>query len=203
MSTSVEEALVHEHLTRLRAALAGQPADQQREVLAEVESHIASARAEMPDGEAGVRTVLERLGDPGDIAASAGAAPAPAPAAPPPSARGEIVGLLFLALGGLVIPFAGWIVGLVLLWTSRIWTRGDKLLGTLLIPGGLGSVPWLIILPTRTDSSPLCTVAPGQVAPCPEAPPSPDVLLLALLVVAVVGSLLTLIVLAQRVARRA
>jgi hypothetical protein len=31
----------------------------------------------------------------------------------------------------------GWIVGLVLLWSSPTWRLREKLLGTLLIPGGL------------------------------------------------------------------
>src|SRR4051812_27169536 len=30
-----------------------------------------------------------------------------------------------------------WIVGVVLLWRSRAWTRRDKIVGTLLVPGGL------------------------------------------------------------------
>ena len=31
----------------------------------------------------------------------------------------------------LVIPFAGWVVGVVLIWLSRLWTTRDKLIGTL------------------------------------------------------------------------
>ena len=38
----------------------------------------------------------------------------------------------------LVIPFAGWVVGVVLVWISRLWTTRDKLIGT------LGGMSWLL-----------------------------------------------------------
>jgi len=188
MNTSVADSIVQDYLTRLRVALAGNPPDQQREVLAEVESHIASARAEAPEGEAGVRTVLERLGDPAEIAAAAGLPPTPVP---PPRRTTEIVGLLFLLLGGFFIPFVGWFVGLVLLWTSRVWTTRDKLLGTLVIPGGLGTVPWLLLVPTTTVSADAVQRGPGDPA---------SVALLAALIIA---PLITMFVLARRLARPA
>lgn len=51
----------------------------------------------------------------------------------------ELAAVLFLTVGSLLLPFLGWIVGLVLLWSSRLWTPRDKILGTLVWPGGLGS----------------------------------------------------------------
>jgi hypothetical protein len=33
----------------------------------------------------------------------------------------------------------GWLVGVVLLWSSTVWTLRDKLIGTLVIPGGLAT----------------------------------------------------------------
>jgi hypothetical protein len=33
-----------------------------------------------------------------------------------------------------------WVVGVVLLWRSRAWTLRDKLIGTLVVPGGLAYV---------------------------------------------------------------
>src|SRR5439155_820822 len=33
----------------------------------------------------------------------------------------------------------GWLAGVVLLWSSSLWTRRDKLIGTLVIPGGLAA----------------------------------------------------------------
>jgi hypothetical protein len=48
----------------------------------------------------------------------------------------EAAALVLLLLGGFVFG-VGWIVGLVLLWSSSVWTWWEKLLGTLIVPGGL------------------------------------------------------------------
>ena len=42
-----------------------------------------------------------------------------------------------LLLVGIMAGGVGWFVGLVILWSSPIWRTRDKVLGTLLIPGGL------------------------------------------------------------------
>jgi hypothetical protein len=47
-------------------------------------------------------------------------------------------------VGGGILLGVGWIVGVVLLWTSTVWNRRDKLAGTLLLPGGL--LPFLFLL---------------------------------------------------------
>src|SRR4029450_9592798 len=65
---------VPEHITAARAALQPAtprrlPANRRQELLDEVQEHITAARAALePETEAGVRTLLERLGDPADIA---------------------------------------------------------------------------------------------------------------------------------------
>jgi hypothetical protein len=41
---------------------------------------------------------------------------------------------------GSVIPVFGWAVGVVLLWSSGLWRRSEKVLGTLIVPGGPGLV---------------------------------------------------------------
>lgn len=38
-----------------------------------------------------------------------------------------------------------WVVGVVLLWRSRAWTRRDKLIGTLVVPGGLAFVIYVVV----------------------------------------------------------
>jgi hypothetical protein len=43
-----------------------------------------------------------------------------------------------IALVLLVIPFLGWVVGVVLVWLSRLWTTRDKLIGT------LGGMSWVL-----------------------------------------------------------
>jgi hypothetical protein len=50
----------------------------------------------------------------------------------------EIATLVLLPLGGVVIPLLGWLIAAALLWSSDAWTTRDKLIGTLLVPGGLG-----------------------------------------------------------------
>jgi hypothetical protein len=49
----------------------------------------------------------------------------------------EIWAVVMLTLGSL-IPVFGWAVGVVLLWSSGRWRRSEKLLGTLVVPGGPG-----------------------------------------------------------------
>ncbi|MBE2320666.1 hypothetical protein DVA67_032195 [Solirubrobacter sp. CPCC 204708] len=38
-----------------------------------------------------------------------------------------------------------WVVGVVLLWRSRAWTLRDKVIGTLVVPGGLAFVIYVAI----------------------------------------------------------
>jgi len=49
----------------------------------------------------------------------------------------EIVAVLMLTVGSL-IPVLGWAVGVILLWSSGRWRPSEKLLGTLIVPGGPG-----------------------------------------------------------------
>lgn len=42
-----------------------------------------------------------------------------------------------LLLAGLVIFGVGWFAGVMLLWTSPTWRTREKVLATLLVPGGL------------------------------------------------------------------
>jgi hypothetical protein len=135
------DRLVERYLDELDDALRAAPDGRRRELTADVRDHIAQARAELPGGgsEAEVRTLLDRLGDPADIAAEAVEAAPP----PPPGRRGRPGGgwvewgaLVLLPLGGIIVPFIGWSAGVALLWTSRMWSTRDKVLGTLVLPGG-------------------------------------------------------------------
>src|SRR5207302_8751218 len=56
----------------------------------------------------------------------------------------DVLTPIILLVGGLLIPVLGWAAGVALLWTSRAWTRRDKLIGTLVIPGGL-MIPVLML----------------------------------------------------------
>ena len=134
MTTEVD-ALILRYLQDLEGELRDLPANRRQELLDEVGEHIAAARAALdPETEAGVRTVLERLGDPADIAAEA----RERFGVQRPPARPATPWLEVIALVVLVIPFLGWIVGVVLVWMSRLWTTRDKLIGT------LGGMSWLL-----------------------------------------------------------
>jgi hypothetical protein len=126
---------VKEYLHDLEAELRDLPRSRRQELLGEIHDHIDSALADAPArDEAEVRNVLDRLGDPADIAEEArqrfGVPKAKSGAL-------EIAALILLPIGGIILPVIGWFIGVILLWSSRVWTTGEKLAGTLLFPGGL------------------------------------------------------------------
>ena len=128
------DRLVDEYLKRLDDELTGLPRARRRELVEEIAEHISEARSALPrEGEAEIRTLLDQVGDPADIAAEArerfGIRT---------RRRGvtEIFALILLLAGGFVFV-VGWFVGLVLLWVSEAWTTREKLVGTLVVPGGL------------------------------------------------------------------
>ncbi len=163
--------IVDGYLVRIAVAARDLPAEQVEELLTEIREHIDAALASSGGSEsAAVQEVIQRLGTPEEIAAAAGAV---APGAPPLAvmpARGvglgaqEIAAVLLLLFGGFIFG-VGWIVGVVLLWTSDRWNTGEKLLGTLVWPFGLAGVsllwPWAMW--TGAPVAPLHLVA--QVAP--------------------------------------
>jgi hypothetical protein len=124
-----------EYLHELDQELRDLPRSRRQELVGEIHEHIDSALADAPArDEAEVRNVLDRLGDPSDIAEEA----RQRFGVPKQRSRGlEIAAVILLPIGGLIIPVVGWIVGVILLWSSRVWTTGEKLAGTLLFPGGL------------------------------------------------------------------
>lgn len=188
MSTD-DDQLVEDYLAQLRAEALVLPDDRREELVEEITAHIAEAR--QSDGSPmAVRNILDRLGDPADIVRAAADTPPGSPAwsgapgsvaghpmaaATQPSRIGalEIAAVLFLLLGGIVIPFLGWAIGVVLLWLSPRWTTRDKLLGTLVWPGGLLAPALLLVAGAAAGllatSSTICTDDP-VVAPLGSAP---------------------------------
>lgn len=151
------DTLVQNYLERLRQAADRLPPERSAELVAEIREHIDAAVAAGEAGtEAELRDLLDRLGDPEEIVAAA--ADDDAPAAPPPVGRYrrpgiglEIAAVALMTLGSLILV-VGWAVGAILLWTSRRWTTGEKLLGTLVVPGG----PFLILLSVQFGGQ-VCT----------------------------------------------
>jgi len=139
------DTLVQDYLERLRQAADRLPPERSAELVAEIREHIDAAVAAGEAGtEAELRDLLDRLGDPEEIvAAAADDEPAPPPAGRyrRPGIGLEITAVALMTLGSLILV-VGWAVGAILLWTSRRWTTREKLLGTLVVPGG----PFLILL---------------------------------------------------------
>jgi hypothetical protein len=149
-----DDKLVAAYLNRLRRAARRLPAARRKELLGEIATHIAEARAAEV---APVRDVLAALGEPHAIAAAAG------------GTRREIGGreiaTLALLLGGAFLAGLGWVAGLVLLWTSSRWRWPDRLLGTLVWPAGFAGPLYLLLLQARASVL-LCRTYPGGVTSC-------------------------------------
>jgi len=149
MSRTPDE-LVETYLRDLGSALGDLPRERRSEVVDEVADHIAESRAQLArESEAEIRNLLERIGDPEEIAAEArerfGIRP-----------RGggirEISAIVLLLVGGFLFV-VGWFVGVVLLWASEAWTTRDKLIGTLVVPFGLVPLLWALTFSLRAGES--------------------------------------------------
>jgi uncharacterized membrane protein len=74
------DRLVDDYLKQLSRELRDVPRARRRELVDEIEAHIAEARSGLEaENEAEIRNLLERLGDPAEIAAEERARSAPAP----------------------------------------------------------------------------------------------------------------------------
>jgi hypothetical protein len=166
MSIPVTDPFVRAYLDRLDRCAAALPTDQRTELVEEISRHIADAMAiGQVRTEADMRTMLDRLGEPEEIVAAAradaGATPgftlsppytggAPvAPRAPTTTWEGITVALLTL---GSIVPVIGWLAGVAMLWTSRRWRPGEKVLGTLIMPLGPAAVLWFALIPVSSES---------------------------------------------------
>jgi hypothetical protein len=146
-SPAAIDTVVHDYLWRVQAALSTVPAPRRQEIVSELAEHIREARE---DGavatEADARNLVDRLGDPVEIAAEAhrrfGTLVRPT------AGIREVAAVIFLSLGPL-LSFLGWFVGVVLLWTSDAWNRRDKIIGTVLTSGGSLGV-FLLVLGAST-----------------------------------------------------
>lgn len=181
MTIDTSDQLIAEYLARLARAADHLPASRRAELLEQIGAHIVSARAAGDaDDEVGVRTVLDRLGEPEEIVAAAhdheerpplGATWTGAPfvALRQPHAVLEIAAFVMLTVGSFVVPAVGWLIGgsllllfgfpvgwligVVLLWSSRRLRLGEKLLATLVVPGGPGMLWLLARLPAQVCST--------------------------------------------------
>jgi hypothetical protein len=95
-----------------------------------------------PRGEVDVtmmRDVLNRLGSPQELVRSGAGVP-------DWPAGQELAAVIVLLVGGIVLPVVGWLVGVVLLWASPRWQFADKLVATLIWPGGLAGLAGVLFV---------------------------------------------------------
>jgi hypothetical protein len=128
------EPEIRQYLKELSQASRDLPRRRRRELLTEIEEHVREALMATPvENDAEMLTLLDRIGDPEEIAAAAN----PTPKGTRSTAM-ETWAIILLLIGGF-LWFVGWIAGVVLLWSSSLWTTRDKLIGTFVVPGGLAS----------------------------------------------------------------
>jgi hypothetical protein len=124
----------------------GVEASRRAEILAAVRGHIEEGRTGLdPDDAAGVRTLLDRLGDPAAIAAEAGASP-------PASGRWD-AWAPWLIIFGFIASGLGWIAGVLILWASPTWSQRDKLIATIVPLAGLVALFFGVVAALHTAAS--------------------------------------------------
>lgn len=178
--------LAADYLDRLLDETRRLPPRASRELLSDIEAHLAEATAPTMS-EADVLTVLDRLGDPGEIVDAQ--APRDIPSGRSHRGIHEWAAIFLLLLGGF-IGGIGWVAGLVLLWSSGAWRTREKLVGTLVLPGGLSAF-FIVLLVTPLSNGGTCEAIvngfQGTTGPCG----GPDILIiveLALLFLTPIGT---------------
>jgi uncharacterized membrane protein len=132
------------YLAQLDRALATVPVEVRDEIVAGIREELDGLDA--PAAAARIET----LGDPEFIAAEARAEAGSPTVRPSPSQQAEapgpsrrepswfpVLAALAFAIGGLIIPLYGWVIGLGLVWVSRSWSVREKSLGTVIGPAAV------------------------------------------------------------------
>ena len=121
--------IVDGYLKRLERELADLPPGRRKEVVGQIAEHIADARAELSnETDADLLTIIDRLGEPDEIAAEARANFEITPSHP---GLLEILALVFLGLGSVVLAFPPvlWAMGTGFVWRSKVWSPRAKYVG--------------------------------------------------------------------------
>jgi len=123
------DQLIDGYLARLNAGAADLPKGARQELVDDVRAHVAEARArETQETDATILNILDRLGEPAALVADARERLG---IRAPQQYRPGVLEVLAVIL----VPFF-WPVGVILLWMSPAWHWRDKLIGTLVPPGG-------------------------------------------------------------------
>lgn len=163
MTAPHADDLIDGYLARVGAAAADLSSDARDELIADIRAHIAEARSRVPEEtDTTILNILDRLGEPGTVVDEARRRPDGSdPHSPGLQPRPYVPGPLEIA--ALVLLLLLWPVGVVLLWISPAWKVRDKVIGTLLPPGGYPAIFIVGLLAAATVSSrqtsggPTCT----------------------------------------------
>ena len=193
--------IINEYLARLESALAPVAPPRRVELMNDIRAHITEARAELVnETDADILNILDRLGDPAEMAA------AEERAEPAPPSRRESRGLEIAAI---VLLLLFWPFGVILLWVSNAWTTREKLIGTLVPPGGyIGAMVFGAFVAWGTVSASCSTMTDdlGRVisSTCPSdgVQAAIDVVALLLALIYLVGPILSAAFLASRLRRK-
>ncbi|MFS4092947.1 HAAS signaling domain-containing protein [Streptomyces sp. AF1A] len=169
---TVEHPLAVAYLEAVAREAAALAPKHREELLADLREHIEVALAEQPDHNASeVEAVLERLGDPRTIVASAGEGES---TAPPVSKWHSLAPLVLLPAAGLlgdvnlVLGALALIAGAVLLWAAPHWRSRDKAIGTaaaLPVPVALVGTAFTASSTGLLDPGLLALIAPSVLIP--------------------------------------
>jgi uncharacterized membrane protein len=164
MTQTRRDDLVARYIDELNEALVGLPRARRNELVDDIADHIDALLDEAAESGPVTRDVVEavlaEVGEPTEIARAAGTETTPR--------RGptgwDKATIAILLIGGVIVPILGWLVGVVLLWVSSSWRVKDKVIGTLLVPGGL-ALPLVLLLvgvegPAATTS---CSQSPTTI----------------------------------------
>jgi hypothetical protein len=144
MTATHADQIIDGYLKRLDGELSNLPARRRKELTSQIAEHIAQARSELTEEtDADLLTILDRVGEPDEIAAEARSRLDITTAKPGPL---EIVALLLIGVGGVLFPIlpVSWVVGTGLVWRSKAWTPRQKYLGAYL-PLVLGLAILLVV----------------------------------------------------------
>ena len=157
MTGSSIPRVVSDYLAELDRELAGVPDEVHQGILAGIAEELEGLDA------AAATSRINTLGDPAFIAAEARAGAAQRSTGPrstavvlaPPRASEQrwyvVVTAALIYIGGLVVPVAGWMVGIMMLWASPLWTRNEKLIAAI-VPPTVGVVLFGILALAESSS---------------------------------------------------
>jgi len=126
-----DDALLVDYLLRVRKAARRLPRGQREWVITQIGDQLADALEADDGGTRDVRAAVARFGEPKDVVLALDGH------VPGTEASWLEYAAVLLVLAGGVLWEAAWLAGLTLLWVSPRWRWPDKLLATLVWPGGL------------------------------------------------------------------